>query len=197
MSYSCFNRCISRTRRQGLAMSTVAHSFGPPVVEEPRIEMGWQEVGSGLLRIVLGYSLSRVGVLVGVGLILLGTPLQDDEPAPLKMKRNETELIALAGLGVMGLAGMVSYAWIMMGKWRCLMNAPERHNAKWLMFASMTCIVMGPALGGLSASLGGATRTESRDHDEKPAAVSKAKSPSTHGPPHSFVPGVSEHLPIP
>lgn len=177
-------------------MSTVAQSFGPPpVVEEHRVEFGWQDVGSGLLRIVLGYSLSVVGVILGVGVILLVTPLQDDEPALLKMKRNETELIALAGLGVIGLAGMVSYAWIMVGKWRCLMNAPERHNAKWLMFASMTCIVMGPALGGVSASLGGGSRIESRDRDEK-GGSSKATQRSSRGHSKSFMTGASEHLTV-
>src|SRR2546423_1018145 len=129
MSYSCRSRFVHRTQVQGQAMSTVAHSFGPPVEEEHRVELGWQEVGSGLLRIVMGYSLSAVSVIVGLGLILLVTPLHDNEETLLEMKRNQADLMVLAGLGVMGLAGMLSYAWIMMGNWRCLMHAPERNHA--------------------------------------------------------------------
>src|SRR4051812_42937366 len=99
MSYSCRNRCSRRTWTKGLAMSTVAQSFlaPPPVVEEHRVEFGWQEVGSGLIRIVLGYSLSVIALFAGIGLILLVTPLHDDEETFLKVKRNHAELIALAG----------------------------------------------------------------------------------------------------
>src|SRR6266850_1288393 len=108
MSYSCCSRCIHRTQVQGQAMSTVVHSFGPPVEEEHRVELGWQEVGSGLLRIVMGYSLSVLSVIVGVGLILLVIPLHDEDETLLALKRAQVDLIVLAGLGVMGLAGMVS-----------------------------------------------------------------------------------------
>ena len=177
-------------------MSTVVHSFGPPVEEEHRVELGWQEVGSGLLRIVMGYSLSVLSVIVGVGLILLVIPLHDEDETLLVLKRTQVDLIVLAGLGVMGLAGMVSYAWIMMGNWRCLMHAPERNHAKWLMFASMTCIVMGPALGGVSGTLGGGSRIESLDRDEKAAPVTKAKSRSARVPSKSFVTGAEEHLTV-
>src|SRR5205807_1482356 len=106
------------------------------------------------------------------------------------------ELIALAGFGVMGVAGMLSYAWIMVGKWRCLMNAPERHNAKWLMFAAMTCLGMSPALTGVGASLGGATTVEARDHDDASASVSKTRSRTGRGHSKGFVEGTSKHLTI-
>src|SRR5262249_43455940 len=45
-----------------------------------------------------------------------------------------------------GLAALYSYGCIILGHWRCLMNAPERRGAKWLMFSCLTCILAGPML---------------------------------------------------
>jgi hypothetical protein len=40
------------------------------------------------------------------------------------------------------------YSWgcILWGYWRCLMHAPERYWAKWLMFGCLLCICAGPVI---------------------------------------------------
>jgi hypothetical protein len=60
----------------------------------------------------------------------------------------------MLGTGLIALSSLFSYGFILAGKWRCLMNAPERHAAKWLIFSCMLCLVIGPALNILT-SMGG------------------------------------------
>src|SRR5262249_11930197 len=54
--------------------------------------------------------------------------------------------ILLVGGAVLFFSSLYSSYLVLRGKWRCMMNAPERRAAKWLMFASMVCICAGPAL---------------------------------------------------
>jgi hypothetical protein len=47
---------------------------------------------------------------------------------------------------------MASYGLLITGQWLCLMYAPERCGAKWMMFSAMTCLVAAPVLN-ITASI--------------------------------------------
>src|SRR5262249_57290076 len=59
--------------------------------------------------------------------------------------------VLFGGMLVLGPVCLGSIAWIVRGKWLCLMSAPERYHAKWLMFGSILCILVGPTLNIASA----------------------------------------------
>jgi hypothetical protein len=109
-----------------------------------RFEPGWTDVRHGLGLILRGYFVLVAVILVvlTVFVILFGV-----DPAQRSKTSWQVRDIALfLGLGAVAVGSLYSYGCIVVGHWRCLMNAPERHGAKWLMFACMTCILSGPAL---------------------------------------------------
>jgi hypothetical protein len=57
-------------------------------------------------------------------------------------------------LALTSLISMTGYGFIVAGKWRCLMNAPERRGSRWLIFACITCLLMGPALNVAAGLMG-------------------------------------------
>jgi hypothetical protein len=118
-----------------------------------RSEFGWPEVGKGLNSILLGYAIGVVGVFLGVSMLLFAMPT-DEMRDLIKGNHNTVELVMLLTVGFILLSSLFSYAMILRGKWKCLMNAPERHAAKWLIFACMLCMVLGPVLS-IFTSVGG------------------------------------------
>src|SRR6266699_2741301 len=96
-------------------------------------EFGWTEVGKGLTRILIGYFIAVLGIAAGVAVLLLAAYGHQHE-AVAKGNKNTTLLILMLAIGLIGLSSLFSYGFILAGKWRCLMNAPERHAAKWLIF---------------------------------------------------------------
>jgi hypothetical protein len=118
-----------------------------------RTEFGWGEVSTGLGRICLGYGILIGGTLLGVALVVFAVySLMTTANAGPK---NLTFVwIFYIGGSLISTIGLIGYGVILAGKWRCLMGAPERHGAKWLMFGCMTCIVMGPALNVVTAVTG-------------------------------------------
>src|SRR5262249_9778774 len=67
---------------------------------------------------------------------------------------NQIEILTLLGAGIVVISSVLSYGFVIAGKLRCLMNAPERCAAKWLMFCCILCLVTGPALNLLSSISG-------------------------------------------
>jgi hypothetical protein len=123
-------------------------------VEKLRMEVGWYEVGRGLGRILLGYSMLLGSAAAGIGLMVL---------AFTKMNANSTkvnlglEALVFIGAGIMMLVSPIAYGYIVAGHWRCLKSAPERHWSRWFIFSSITCVIMGPAIN-ITCSVTGVTR---------------------------------------
>jgi hypothetical protein len=116
-------------------------------------EYGWTEVGKGLTRILIGYFIALVGTIMGIG-VLMFAALGHETQQVAKGNQNTMLLIVMLGGGLLVLSSLFSYGFILAGKWRCLMNAPERHAAKWLMFACLLCMVIGPVLNILFSLAG-------------------------------------------
>lgn len=116
-------------------------------------EYGWTEVGKGITRILIGYFIAVVGTAAGIGVCMLGI-YGHEMGLFAKGNRNTMELIGTAGILLIGVASLASYSLVLAGKWRCLMNAPERYATRWLIFACMLCMVVGPLMNILT-SLGG------------------------------------------
>jgi len=116
-------------------------------------EYGWPEVGKGITRILIGYFVAVVGTAAGIGVFLLAI-YGHEMGLFAKGNKNTMELISTAGVLLIGVTSLLSYSLILAGKWRCLMNAPERHAARWLIFSCMLCMVIGPVMNILT-SLGG------------------------------------------
>ena len=117
-----------------------------------RFELGWTEVRRGLGLVLRGYILLIIcTVLLGVAIgVLLTMSPRDRAKIPWQVR----DVGLYLGLGLYGLLCIYCYGCVLVGHWRCLMNAPERRGARWLMFGCLTCTLAGPALG-LAANLTG------------------------------------------
>ena len=122
-------------------------------VQNLRMEAGWYEVAKGLNRIFLGYlflvlGMGIIGGLVGFAVAhMVAKP--NDKGAMLGF-----EVTCMVAIGAVILLTGYCYGKIVLGHWNCLKHAPERYGAKWMIFACITCVVMGPALN-VSCSVGG------------------------------------------
>src|SRR4051812_31744108 len=66
----------------------------------------------------------------------------------------------LAGLAAVGAVGLLGYALVLVGQWRCLLFAPQHLGTKDLMFACVLCALVGPALFVVAHFAGGAGNYE-------------------------------------
>jgi hypothetical protein len=139
----------------------------PPEVTGP-MELGWPAVRKGLHSILFGYLLSVGMVLFAVALALyvVFMVMQAKKVAEFI----DAALLIYAGISILFLMGLASLSFIIKGNICCLLNAPERCGARWLMFASTLCVVVGPALNVVAGFVGGsappaaaATTTTSND----------------------------------
>ncbi len=129
-------------------------SFAIPHEEDPfhenddhlRMEFGWKDVESGLGRILVGYTVLIGGLLFCAALVVISVLHIAKHPTTPKNPNLPHLWLLYLGLGLTSLVCPISYVLILMGKIRCALNAPERNGARWLMFACLTCILMGPAL---------------------------------------------------
>jgi hypothetical protein len=136
-----------------------------PALEQHDVEIGLADVRKGIVRIVLGY-LTALGTLLAVVGLLCYVAFQVRD-AHSRKAVEEASTVLFAGMLVLGLLSLFSLALILRGKWLCLMSAPENYHAKWFMFASILCILTGPALNIGSAFIG--------LDKEQSARMSKAK----------------------
>jgi hypothetical protein len=113
-------------------------------------EFGWPDVATGLWKVLTGYGIIIVSVFLLLALVI-GVGLEIEAAGGMKKANQglvaQRALLVFGGLAIAGLVCLLGYYMILAGKWKCLMHVPERYGARWFMFASITCIVMGPALG--------------------------------------------------
>jgi hypothetical protein len=145
----------SSHRAKGILMSVFLaqdESAPPDNMELLRSECGWTDVAQGLARILMGYAILIGGALFGIGLIAGAVVMLT---APGHKPDDKVHIwIFYGGLALLSMTGLFAYGTLMAGKLRCLMGAPERNNAKWLMFACMACLVMGPVLNIVTGMTG-------------------------------------------
>jgi hypothetical protein len=107
-------------------------------------ELGWPEVRSGLHRILLGYLVTVAAfALLVLGILYIATLVMDGRIAEAFI---DAGMLVFFGAGLMVVLGILSVALVVTGKVRCLLSVPERSGAKWLMFCSILCFVVSPAL---------------------------------------------------
>jgi hypothetical protein len=124
--------------------------------ERLRMETGWNDVVSGLGKVLLGYLIFIVGTVIGVGLIvgsavssLLAQGAQAGGLPPMG-----AIWMLWIGLGILSVVGTWGYLTIIGGQWMCLHGASERHGARWLMFFCLTSLLAIPALD-IASCIGG------------------------------------------
>jgi hypothetical protein len=111
-----------------------------------RIEYGWREVSGALTKILLGYFILVVGCIAGACVFVVALRGRELEILPKGTNKNTVELVMWVGGLLLAASSLISYGMVMVGKWRCLMNAPERRAAKWLMFTCILCMLVGPVM---------------------------------------------------
>ncbi len=116
-------------------------------------EFGWHDVTRGLSRILIGYAVLFGGCLLAAGMVgyAVYSILHDPKARTVSVANL---WLFYGGLGILSIISLISYGIIISGKLICTLNTSERHGAKWLMFACMTCLLMGPALNFVSFRLG-------------------------------------------
>jgi hypothetical protein len=122
-----------------------------------RWEYGWLDVQSGLVKMLQGYAVLIGGLAFCVFLIVCSVVQIGRAPAKLPMG---SLWLFYFGISLPLVIMPLGYGLIVMGKWRCLMNAPERFHCRWLMFACMACLLMGPAINITSSLTGLQTAPE-------------------------------------
>ncbi len=125
-------------------------SYGQVASYEPddplREEMGWREVCKGLTHILVGYLLIVLCIFFS-GIIVL---LIFDQMNAAGAMPGRPDLLMLwvthLGFGLIALTLFISYLIIISGKVRCAIFSSDRYGARWLTFATLVCMVMGPVL---------------------------------------------------
>jgi hypothetical protein len=118
-------------------------------------ETGWQGVRGGLRLVSRGYLVLIAGAALG----LFFTHLASDDSLladRLRVGRADRDTLLLLGVLSFGPATLFSYALVLLGQWHCLMYAPQRQNAKELMYVCLYCVLLGSVLNALGGVLGGA-----------------------------------------
>ncbi|MFL5242757.1 MAG: hypothetical protein ACJ8FY_11670 [Gemmataceae bacterium] len=132
-----------------VGLKTGQYLYQPEEFHDPgnplHMEFGWRAVANGLSRVLFGYFLMVLGWIIG-GAALFYAVYHRELDAASKLSKQSSSLIIFFGIGFLGLASLISYGFIIAGKWRCIMNAPERHAAKWLMFLCILCLLVSPSL---------------------------------------------------
>lgn len=116
-----------------------------PPLEKPTgsNDAAWLDLTKGLLNVIAGYVLSMLNVAGGIALIWICT---GGFRKPVVRVTGDDFTVLLIGSAALFFTSLFSTYLLLRGKWRCVMSAPERYGAKWLMFASMICVCVGPAL---------------------------------------------------
>jgi hypothetical protein len=121
-------------------------------MEPNDVEIGLADIRKGIVRIVLGYLTLLGGSLALAG--VFGYVVYQLRDGYSRKAAEEASTILFAGVLVFGLVSLFGFACIVRGKWNCVMSAPERYHARWMMFGSILCILMGPALNVASFFIG-------------------------------------------
>lgn len=126
-----------------------------------RRETGWPDVARGLTLIFRGYVLFVVCMLLGAGLLWLIADRHSEMGRLTKKLLGSWEAGVYLGLAI-GLGGpFLAGGMVLLGRWRCLSYAPERHGAKSLILCCTTSLLLGLVLlvAGVLAFLSENVRT--------------------------------------
>jgi hypothetical protein len=138
---------------------------------EAQAEYGWKEVSKGLYGILLAHGL-MIGSLAFAVAAIVCMALEMEGATPAEKEAGPSMILMLL-VGVAGIVVLCSYGMVIRSMWRCLMHAPERNHARWLMFASILCILMGPALNFCAGFFGGGDPVQQVREDEVREASGK------------------------
>ncbi len=121
-------------------------------IHQLRLEHCWQDVGKALTKILVGHLLIILGTITSAGLIALfviSLTKKDGKGVNLAF-----EAVCWLAVGLLCICVLWGYGKILLGQWMCLKYAPERCGARWVMFACITCMLMGPTCNTI-CSFGG------------------------------------------
>jgi hypothetical protein len=118
-----------------------------------RLEHCWLDVRKALTKILVGHLLIILGAAASGALVVLfvWSLQQKDQPKAINLA---FEAVCWLALGLLALCSLWGYGKILLGQWMCLKYAPERCGARWVMFACITCMLMGPTFNTIS-TIGG------------------------------------------
>jgi hypothetical protein len=133
--------------------STLPDETGYDTENNRGLETGWHEVSAGLTRMLLGNGLQLLCIGAAIWL-LFGFADVNRMMKGVNGKADWNLIVLYAGTAAIGLTMLYSYWVILVGQWTCL-AAPERRNAKALIFASLLCILASPVLTFLAGWTGG------------------------------------------
>jgi hypothetical protein len=142
-----------------------------PGVPSPYEDMAWTEVTKGLLAVLAGYVLGFLNLAGSVAVLWFAT---EGFKRPASEATGEAFTVLLIGGAALFFSSLYSSFLVLRGKWRCVVNAPERGGARWLMFASITCICAGPVLTYTSSLVGGARPKPLPDESRLKAGLEKS-----------------------
>jgi hypothetical protein len=117
-------------------------------------ETGWQAISKALKLVVWGYCVLIVGGTLGPLLLWLAIEGKTMLPQLSSTKQDRDTLLLLSVLAL-GLTALFSYGLVLCGQWRCLMYAPQRQNAKELMYVCLNCVVVASMLNVVGVCLSG------------------------------------------
>ncbi len=117
-------------------------------IAPPHLELTWPGVREGLHKILMGYALI-LGIIVLTALAVLFLILEVVQGKVVDAVI-DAALLLYFGMGIIFILSLWSLLLIIGGKVRCLVNAPERMGAKWMLFVSLVCFCVTPALDFLS-----------------------------------------------
>jgi hypothetical protein len=112
--------------------------------DQLRLECGWTDVARGLRQIVLGYVVLVAGILIGSLLVVMSAIEMGKTGRALGKMSVGGMWQFYAGMGLVSLSSLFSWGMVLAGKFKCLLNAPERHSARWLMFFCLAGALIGP-----------------------------------------------------
>lgn len=146
--------------------------------DQLRYELGWKDVASGLMRMLMGYLLLLVIAAFAIALVVyLMSAAHHAAQHGISNKGNLSLLwITIAGGGAITILSLIAYGLILTGTWRCAIHAPERSGARWMIFACVVLLVCSPLMS-IAIGVSGVSR---------PAAKHRAVSRSA---------ALQEHLP--
>jgi hypothetical protein len=125
--------------------------------DQLRLEAGWGDVARGLRQVVVGYLVLVLGITLGAFLVVMSVvEMGGFTRAPARLSIGAMWQFYI-GMGIISLTGLISWGMVMAGKFRCMLNAPERHSARWLIFVCMTCTFVAPTFN-VAAGIGFAQR---------------------------------------
>jgi hypothetical protein len=105
----------------------------------------------------LGLNLAVIGDLVFLGLGLLGLMLVGPAGASTaaRLGLDTSEDVVTLGWLVVCAGALPGYGLLVLGRWRCLVSAPQGHGAKDFQFACLLCSLLAPACFAAAHFLGG------------------------------------------